>query len=63
MIIDYWNFGLLMNAVTHYVVDSWIDTMTIKSWKYLGVRVAIIKVKICTNMNKENLDAVGAQWC
>ena len=63
MIIDYWNFGLSMNALTQCVVDSWTNTMTIKSWKHPRVRVAIIKVKISTNMNKENLHAAWAQWC
>ena len=60
LIIDYWNFGLSMNALTDHVADSQIGTMTVKSCKHQGVCVAIIKVKIYTKTNKEKFECCGS---
>ena len=60
MIIDYWNFGLSMNALTDHVANSGIRKMIVKKFKHQRVCVAIIKFKIYTKYEQGKFGCCGS---
>ena len=74
LIIDYWNFGLSMNALTNHVADSRIRTMTVIHVEHQGVCVTNgqrLNIKIRSRkiwMPREDhgvrqVIAAWAHWC